>query len=367
MILTTAKEIGIMADYENNLNNTEETAGGAPQPTESTQNQPISVPQPEQTDAASETAKQESPASSSYASPQGSSYTEPSQQSTAYYAGGNAQPQQTQAQQQAYNPQPQQTAQQQYQAQQQQQTYRAQQPFQQATQQQYYAPQNGAQVPPYGMPQQPVEQKASVGLAILSFFIPIAGLIIFLTKKNDRPKTAKVSGICALVSFILNIVIGVIGGVIGGVAATKIAENPDQLDSYISEAIGDNSDNLVQGDELGNFVCDVTDVSKTTDANGKPAIIVTYSFKNNSSTAIAFDNALYTIALQNDDALSKTLLGTSDDSALTDVSLTQPGETSKIMRAYTLQDETSNITFEIYDNTDENNMYYLEYEFSLTN
>lgn len=39
------------------------------------------------------------------------------------------------------------------------------------------------------------------------------------------------SGICALVSFILNIVIGVIGGVIGGVAATKIAENPDQLDS----------------------------------------------------------------------------------------------------------------------------------------
>lgn len=217
------------------------------------------------------------------------------------------------------------------------------------------------------MPQQPIEEKASVGLAILSFFIPLAGLIIFLTKKNDRPKTAKVSGICALVSFILNIVIGVIGGVIGGVAATKIAENPDQLDSYISDAIGDNSDNLVGGDTLGNFVCDVTDVSKTTDANGKPAIIVTYSFKNNSSTAIAFDNALYTIALQNDDTLSKTLLGTSDDSALTDVSLTQPGETSKIMRAYTLQDETSNITFEIYDNTDENNMYYLEYEFSLTN
>ena len=222
-------------------------------------------------------------------------------------------------------------------------------------------------MPPYGMPQQPIEEKASVGFAILSFFIPLAGLIIFLTKKNDRPKTAKVSGICALVSFILNIVIGIIGGVIGGVAATKIAENPDQLDSYISDAIGDNSDNLVGGATLGNFVCDVTDVSKTTDANGKPAIIVTYSFKNNSSTAIAFDNALYTIALQNDDTLSKTLLGTSDDSALTDVSLTQPGETSKIMRAYTLQDETSNITFEIYDNTDENNMYYLEYEFSLTN
>mgnify|MGYP000907319189 FL=1 len=324
-----------MADYENNLNNTETTSGGAPQPNTNAQVQPTSDPKPEQINEPVQGAQ----SAPSYAEPQGQSYTTPPQEGT-YYA-----PQANQAPQGNYN-----------------------QPgYQAPPQQAYYAPQNGAQVPPYGMPQQPIEEKASVGLAILSFFIPLAGLIIFLTKKNDRPKTAKVSGICALVSFILNIVIGVIGGVIGGVAATKIAENPDQLDSYISDAIGDNSDNLVQGDELGNFVCDVTDVSKTTDANGKPAIIVTYSFKNNSSTAIAFDNALYTIALQNDDTLSKTLLGTSDDSALTDVSLTQPGETSKIMRAYTLQDETSNITFEIYDNTDENNMYYLEYEFSLTN
>ena len=335
MILTTAKEIGIMADYENNLNNTETTSGGAPQPNTNAQVQPTSEPKPDQINEPAQGAQ----SAPSYAEPQGQSYTTPPQEG-AYYA-----PQANQAPQGNYN-----------------------QPgYQAPPQQAYYAPQNGAQMPPYGMPQQPIEEKASVGLAILSFFIPLAGLIIFLTKKNDRPKTAKVSGICALVSFILNIVIGIIGGVIGGVAATKIAENPDQLDSYISDAIGDNSDNLVDGDELGNFVCDVTDVSKTTDANGKPAIIVTYSFKNNSSTAIAFDNALYTIALQNDDTLSKTLLGTSDDSALTDVSLTQPGETSKIMRAYTLQDETSNITFEIYDNTDENNMYYLEYEFSLTN
>lgn len=345
-----------MADYENNLNNTETTSGGAPQPNTNAQVQPASEPKPEQINEPAQGAQ----SAPSYAEPQGSSYTEPSQQSTAYYAGGNAQPQQTQAQQQAYNPQPQQTAQQQ-------QTYRAQQPFQQATQQQYYAPQNGAQVPPYGMPQQPIEEKASVGFAILSFFIPIAGLIIFLTKKNDRPKTAKVSGICALVSFILNIVIGVIGGVIGGVAATKIAENPDQLDSYISDAIGDNSDNLVDGDTLGNFVCDVTDVSKTTDANGKPAIIVTYYFKNNSDTAIDFDSALYTIVKQNDNTLIRTVLGTSDDTDLADTTAIEPGATSKVKRAYTLNDETSDVVFELYDNTDENNMYYLEYTFTLGN
>lgn len=309
MILTTAKEIGIMADYENNLNNTETTSGGAPQPNTNAQVQPASEPKPEQINEPAKGAQ----SAPSYAEPQGQSYTTPPQEGA------------------------------------------------------YYAPQNGAQVPPYGMPQQPVEQKASVGLAILSFFIPIAGLIIFLTKKNDRPKTAKVSGICALVSFILNIVIGVISGVIGGVAATKIAENPDQLDSYISDAIGDNSDNLVDGDTLGNFVCDVTDVSKTTDANGKPAILVTYYFKNNSDTAIDFDSALYTIVKQNDNTLIRTVLSTSDDTDLADTTATEPGATSKVKRAYTLNDQTSDVVFELYDNTDENNMYYLEYTFTLGN
>lgn len=48
MILTTAKEIGIMADYENNLNNTETTSGGAPQPNTNAQVQPTSEPKPDQ-------------------------------------------------------------------------------------------------------------------------------------------------------------------------------------------------------------------------------------------------------------------------------------------------------------------------------
>lgn len=70
----------------------------------------------------------------------------------------------------------------------------------QSPQQDYYPPQSTP----------PAEEKASVGLAILSYIIPLAGLIIFLVNKDKRPKTAKVSGICALVSFIINIVLSVI-------------------------------------------------------------------------------------------------------------------------------------------------------------
>lgn len=47
--------------------------------------------------------------------------------------------------------------------------------------------------------------KVNVGFAILSWFIPLAGLIIFLVKKDSSPKTSKVCGLCALISFLLNL------------------------------------------------------------------------------------------------------------------------------------------------------------------
>ena len=90
-------------------------------------------------------------------------------------------------------------------------------------------------------PQPPVEQKVSVGFAILSFFIPLAGLIIFLTQKSKRPKTAKVSGICALVSFILNILISVIIVVVSSTAIVGASYGlAESIDDY-SSSYSDNS------------------------------------------------------------------------------------------------------------------------------
>lgn len=54
------------------------------------------------------------------------------------------------------------------------------------------------------------EEGSAVGWGILSFIIPLVGLILFLVWKNEKPHTAKVCGICALVSFCLSIVIEIL-------------------------------------------------------------------------------------------------------------------------------------------------------------
>lgn len=133
--------------------------------------------------------------------------------------------------------------------------------------------------------QQPKEEKASVGLAILSWFIPIAGLIIFLSKRDKQPKTAKVSGICALISFILNILIvivtlvftfsltGKIFDEVGGLVDTEgsysyIYEYEDEDDEDIVSDIISDKTNDTEKDNTDDKVKDDTDDKTTTEPTG---------------------------------------------------------------------------------------------------
>ncbi len=56
----------------------------------------------------------------------------------------------------------------------------------------------------------------SIGFAILGFFIPLVGLILYLIWHNTKPKQATSAGKGALIGFIVNIVFSIIYGVVVG-------------------------------------------------------------------------------------------------------------------------------------------------------
>lgn len=97
-----------------------------------------------------------------------------------------------------------------------------------------------------------VEQKANVWLVILSVLIPIAGLIIFLVKKDDDKKTAKASGIAALISFGVSILITIISVVSLMISAGKFVDDiiDDAIDS--ENDYEDNYNNYDDDDYLQN-------------------------------------------------------------------------------------------------------------------
>ena len=67
-----------------------------------------------------------------------------------------------------------------------------------------------AAVCPYcGAPQasKTVQEGSGFGWGLLGFFVPVAGLVLFIVFKNTRPKRAKSAGLGALISVILETVI----------------------------------------------------------------------------------------------------------------------------------------------------------------
>lgn len=77
---------------------------------------------------------------------------------------------------------------------------------------------------------QPTEQDSgSAGWAVLGFFIPIVGLILYLVWKTEKPLSARRAGMGALVSVIVGVVITVIWFILVFVAMTMIGVSTSSL------------------------------------------------------------------------------------------------------------------------------------------
>lgn len=69
------------------------------------------------------------------------------------------------------------------------------------------------------------EDNSNLGFAILWFFIPIVGLILFLIYEEKKPKRAKSAGKGALIGFITKIVLAIILVILYVVFATSLFNN----------------------------------------------------------------------------------------------------------------------------------------------
>ncbi len=54
------------------------------------------------------------------------------------------------------------------------------------------------------------EEGSKIGFGILGFFIPVAGLILYILWKKEKPQTAKAAGKGALISVIMGVVFYVV-------------------------------------------------------------------------------------------------------------------------------------------------------------
>ena len=105
-------------------------------------------------------------------------------------------------------------------------------------------------------------EKVNIGLVILSWFIPLVGLILFLTNRKEKSKTAKACGICALVSFILNFIIIIVFFAFGFyLIFDNIKDVNNQTGIYNDDKIIVDNDEEADANDSGNDDVIVGDVT----------------------------------------------------------------------------------------------------------
>lgn len=100
--------------------------------------------------------------------------------------------------------------------------------------------------------------------------------------------------------------------------------------------------------KLGDYEVTILDSVVTKDYEGNPALIVNYTFTNNSDDATMFTTAISSIAYQDGVQLSPALImDTSVYNAENSMKNVQKGGTINCQEAYELTSETSSVTVEV--------------------
>ena len=72
-----------------------------------------------------------------------------------------------------------------------------------------------------GVAQAAQDDAPSTSYALLGFFIPIVGLILYLMNKETYPLRAKSAGKGAAIGFFVSIAIGIVWGAVAGILASS--------------------------------------------------------------------------------------------------------------------------------------------------
>ena len=66
-----------------------------------------------------------------------------------------------------------------------------------------------------------MEQKGNTGWAVLGFFFPLIGFILWLVWKDSKPGDSKMAGKGCLIGIIVSVVLGIVGGIVTACTAAS--------------------------------------------------------------------------------------------------------------------------------------------------
>ncbi len=186
----------------------------------------------------------------------------------------------------------------------------------------------------------PIINNASFFLGLLGAVFAVVGTVAAVR----GTRRGKGLAIAALVVCIASIVVVLATQSLYSAAIDESLSTQGSSDGAASQAAPSTDGQGASQDEVSSeYAVTIDDCTTTTDYAGEPAIVVTYTFENNSDKATSFMVAIDDECYQNGVQLDFAVVDDADSqSSMNDV---KPGASTTVQKAYLLDDE-SDVTVE---------------------
>lgn len=134
----------------------------------------------------------------------------------------------------------------------------------------------------------------------------------------------------------------------------KATSSTDETSENVSQALEEparssepEASEMIGSGDLGDFYVEIKSADLTTDYEGNPAIIITYSWTNNSNETTSAMVSTSEEAFQDGVELDTALIMSDNYDSSASMKDVRPGSTIDVQCAFVLSNQTSNVEFEL--------------------
>ena len=227
---------------------------------------------------------------------------------------------------------------------------------------------------PYGGQQQQQQQAASSGLAIAALVIGIlAFLPAFIPVMNILAIPLIIAGVAFAIAGIVATgagkkrgrglaIAGLVLSILAAVVCVVMYVSMGMMGAAVNESTGTNTASEITH-KSDDYTVQIMDCKTTKDHSGDPAVVVTYRWKNGSSSAKSFSSVMYPKVFQDDVQLDTTIASGVDVSGY--LEKIKPGKSATLKLAYKLENKKDDVVVEVGPLVNVSNEFYAKKTFSV--
>lgn len=208
-------------------------------------------------------------------------------------------------------------------------------------------PRGNTRIPPCNVPRRPIRRGTDINLTVLSFFVPVTNLVVFLAGGGSEPGATGIDKVYTLMDFVLGVIVNIVNNIVNNITTAGVTRGPRRLSSCVSSTVNSGSSGLMSNSRLNGFIYSIASISGAASTGNGPTVVIACCFGGGSSATVSFSSTLCAVIGRGSGALVEAILNADSSASLTSAATARPNTASGIGETCALGSRADSIMFRL--------------------